>query len=48
MHPVAAGALMGAVALLKQLKRVWDSYYSTSVRVGSPWPPKALGNFWQC
>jgi len=39
MHPVD-GALVGAVALLKQPKRVWDFYYGTSVRVGSPWQPK--------
>jgi hypothetical protein len=39
MHPVD-GALVGGVALLKQPKRVWDFYYDTSVRVGSPWQPQ--------
>jgi hypothetical protein len=38
MHPVD-GALVGAMALLKQAKRVWDFYYGTSIRVGSPWQP---------
>ncbi len=44
MHPVD-GALVGAVALLKQPKRVWDFYYGTSVRVGSPWQPKLRSLF---
>ncbi len=44
MHPVD-GALVSAVALLKQAKRVWDFCYGASVRVGSPWQPKLKVTF---